>query len=153
MLCLFDMIYVCGINEFENLNLNIFSSIINCSLQLNNYFTNQNVINANLDRPINYMIYDIIQILYYMYNCYNLGKKIIIVDENGIDNAMFIAIMFLMKYHKKNFESIYSTIILHKNIHPKEYYSSINLIEYYLINDLSNSNDNFIQSKTHSLLF
>jgi hypothetical protein len=95
------------------------------------------------------MIYDIIQILEYIYNCCSLNKKIIIVDENGIDNAMFITIMFLMKYYKKKFEEIYSTIILYKNIHPKEYYCSINLIEYYLLNNFSNSNNNLVQSATY----
>jgi hypothetical protein len=151
MFCLFDMIYICGINELENLNLNNFSSIINCSLQLNNSFTSQNVINANLNKPINFMISDIIQILEYIYNCCSLGKKIIIVDENGIDNSMFIAIMFLMKYYKKKFEEIYSSIILYKNIHPKEYYNSINLIEYYLINNFSNLNNNLVLPTTYSI--
>lgn len=151
MFCLFDMIYVCGINELNNLNLNNFSSIINCSPQLNNSLTGQNVINANLNQPINFMISIIIQILDFIYNCCSLGKKIILVDENGIDNAMFITIMFLMKYYKKNFETIYSTIVLHKNIHPKEYYSSINLIEYYLINNFfSNTNNNLVQQTTYS---
>ena len=135
MFCLFDLIYVCGVNEIENLNINNFSSIVNCSLHLNNSLPYQNVINANLNRPINFMISDIIQILEYIYNCCSLNKKIIIVDKNGIDNAMFITIMFLMKYYKKKFEEIYTTIILYKNIHPKEYYYSINLIEYYLINN------------------
>jgi len=140
MFCLFDLIYVCSVNELENLNLNNFSSIINCSIHLNNSLHYQNVINANLNRPINFMISDIIQILEYIYNCCSLNKKIIIVDENGIENAMFIAIMFLMKYYKKKFEEIYSTIILYKTIHAKEYYSSINLIEYYLINNFTNTN-------------
>lgn len=151
MFCIFDMIYVCGINELNNLNLNNFSSIINCSSQLNNSLLSQNVINANLNKPINFMVSYIIQILDYIYNCCSLGKKIIIVDENGIDNAMFITIMFLMKYYKKNFETIYSTITLLKNIHPKEYYSSINLIEYYLINNFSNSNNNLVQSATYTI--
>ncbi len=152
MFCLFDMIYVCGINELNNLNLNNFSSIINCSPQLNNSLSGQNVINANLNQPINFMISIIIQILDYIYNCCSLGKKIILVDENGIDNAMFITIMFLMKYYKKNFETIYSTIVLYKNIHPKEYYSSINSIEYYLINNFfSNSNNSLVQQTTYSI--
>ena len=146
MFCLFDLIYVCSVNELENLNINNFSSIINCSLHLNNSLNYQNVINANLNRPMNFMISDIIQILEYIYNCCSLNKKIIIVDENGIDNAMFITIMFLMKYYKKKFEEIYSTIILYKNVHPKEYYSSINLIEYDLINNFSNPNNNLVQS-------
>ena len=148
MFCLFDLIYICGINELENLNINNFLSILNCSTQLNNSLLCQNVINANLNKPINLMIYDIIQILEYIYNCCSVNKKIIIVDENGIDNAMFITIMFLMKYYKKNFEEIYSTIILYKNIHPKEYYCSISMIEYYLINNFSNINNNFVQSST-----
>lgn len=153
MFCLFDMIYVCGINELENLNLNKISSIINCSIQLNNCFTNHNItnlniINANLNKPINFMIQDIIQILNYIYDCCSLGKKIILVDENGIDNSMFITIMFLMKYHKKKFDEIYSSIILYTNLHPKEYYSSINLIEYYLINNFLNPKNNLIQQNT-----
>ncbi len=35
MFCLFDLIYVCGMNELENLNINNFTSIVNCSLHLN----------------------------------------------------------------------------------------------------------------------
>lgn len=153
MFCLFDLIYVCGTNELENLNVNNFLSIINCSLHLNNSIQFQNVINANLNRPMSYMISDIIQILEYIYDCCSLNKKIIIVDENGIENAMFITIMFLMKYYKKKFIQIYSTIILYKKIHPKEYYSSINSIEYYLLNDFSNSNSNNLsQSDSHLMI-
>lgn len=151
MFCLFDMIYVCGINELNNLNLNNFSSIINCSPQLSNSLSGKNIINANLNKPINFMISYIIQILDHIYNSCCLGKKIILVDENGIDNAMFITIMFLMKYYKKNFETIYSTIVLYKNIHPKEYYISINSIEYYLINNFSNSNNNLVQPTTNMI--
>lgn len=44
MFCFFNVIYVCGINELNNLNLNNFSSIINCSPQLNNSLTGQNII-------------------------------------------------------------------------------------------------------------
>ncbi len=84
------------------------------------------------------MINQIIQLLDSIYNCYISGLKIILVDETGIDNSMFITIMFLMKYHKKNLDSIYTSISIYKNIHPKEYYTSISLVEYYLLNDVYN---------------
>jgi hypothetical protein len=138
MFCLFDRIYICSIEELENLNISNFSYIINCSIQLNNILTYQNVINTNFDKPIYFIINNIIQLLEYIYNCYISGLKIILVDETGIDNSMFITIMFLMKYHKKNYDTIYSTITFYKNIHPKEYYISISSIEYYLLHNISN---------------
>lgn len=138
MFCLFDQIYTCGVQELGNLNLQNFTYIVNCSVQLNNILTHQNVINANLDKPLHYMINDIIQLLNSIYNCYVSGLKIILVDETGIDNSMFVMMMFLIKYHKKNYDTIYSTISLYKNIHPKEYYISISSIEYYLANNIYN---------------
>jgi len=85
------------------------------------------------------MINDIINLLDFIYNCYVSGFKIILVDETGIDNSMFIGIMFLMKLHNKNFDTIYSSITMCKNINPKEYYISISSIEYYLLNNISNN--------------
>ena len=141
MYCLFDMIYTCSVQELENLNLSNFEYIINCSVNLNNVLMYSNIINANLNRPLNFMISDIIQLIDNIYNCHISGIKIILLDETGIDNSMFITIMFLMKYHNKNFESIYSLISFNKLIHPKEYYNSINLIEYYLLNNFSNTSN------------
>ena len=106
---------------------------------------------ANFDEGAGYCVFNDVAVAAQYLLKRSLVKKIIIVDENVIDNAMFITIMFLMKYYKKKFEEIYSTIILYKNIHPKEYYCSINLIEYYLLNNFSNSNsnNNLVQSATY----
>lgn len=134
MFCIFDTIYVCGINELENLNLTKFIHIINCSDKLNNAIVNNKVINANLNKPINLMVNYILELLEFIYTNANSGNKIILVDESGVDNAMFIVIMFLMKLSNKNFETIYQTISASKNIHPKEYYNSINTIQYHLLN-------------------
>ena len=134
MFCLFDKIYVCGVNEFDLLNLNNFNFIINCSPSLNNLFqSNPNYINLNLDQPINLLIDKIIQSLEFIYNCYIRGNKIILLDETGKDNSIFICIMFLMKFYNKDFETIYNSISNYAKIHPKEYYSSIQSVQYFLI--------------------
>jgi hypothetical protein len=68
MFCLFDNIYICGIDDLETLNLANFSYILNCSIKLNNFINNLNYINLNLDKPINLLIENIIGILDFIYN-------------------------------------------------------------------------------------
>lgn len=151
MFCVFDTIYMCGINELENLNLINFAHIINCSDKLNNVITNNKVINANLNKPINFMIHHILELLEFIYTNANSGKKIILVDETGVDNVIFIGIMFMMKLLNKNFVTIYQIISANKIIHPEEYYNSIKTIEYYLLNSNNNAmfthKSDFIQYK------
>lgn len=86
MFCLFDHIYICGIQELDNLNLCKFSYIINCYYLLNNVLIHQNVINTNFDKQLIYLINDITQLLDSIYNCLVSGLKIIMVDETGVDN-------------------------------------------------------------------
>ena len=38
MFCLFENIYICGVNDLNLLNLQHFNYIINCSKNLNNLF-------------------------------------------------------------------------------------------------------------------
>lgn len=133
MFCLFDHIYFCGVNELNSLNLNNFNYILNCSTNLNNLIVSPNFINLNLSQPIENLISNINQILNYILDCLNNNLKIILLDETGKDNSISIGIMFLMKLYKRNFNSIYDSFTNYTQIHPKEYYSSIINIEYYLI--------------------
>jgi len=133
MFCLFDYIYFCGVNELESLNLTNFNYILNCSINLNNLIISPNYINLNLNQPIQNLIPYIIQSLEFILNCLNNKNKIILLDETGKDDSIIVGIMFLMKIYNKNFNSIYDSISNYTQIHPKEYYSSIMNIEYYLI--------------------
>lgn len=51
---------------------------------------------------------------------------------------MFVGIMFLMKYHKKDYQTIYNLITATKNIQSIDYYNSIKTIEYHLIGEHHN---------------
>lgn len=133
MFCLFNNIYICGINEIHSLNLSNFNYILNCSSSLNNIISNSNFINLNFDKPIGMLVNNIIWTLDFIYNSYIQGNKIILLDETGKDNSIFIGIMFLMKYYNANFDSIYNSISNYASIHSKEYYSSILSIEYFII--------------------
>ena len=133
MFCLFDNIYFCGINELNSLNLNEIHFILNCSSNLNNLVLNPNYINLNLFQPINELIGYINNLLNFIFDCLTKKYKIILLDESGKDNAIYIGIMFLMKYYKQNFENIYNSLSNYTTIYPKEYYNSISNIEYYLI--------------------
>ena len=139
MFCLFDNIYICGTNELETLNLANFSYILNCSLRLNNFIQNTNYINLNFDKPINLLIENIIQILDFIYNSCVSNCKIILLDETGKDNSIFIGIMFLMKLYNLNFDSIYNSLSKYLSIHPKEYYNSILSVEYFIIKNIYNN--------------
>ena len=89
------------------------------------------------------MVDNIHQILNFIYDCVIKKYKIILLDETGKDNSIFVTIMFLMKYHNVNFDSIYSSISNYTYIHPKEYYNSICSIEYFIINTTNiNTNTN-----------
>ncbi len=133
MFCLFDNIYICGVNEISSLNLLNFNYILNCSMSLNNIMSNPNFINLNFDKPINMLVNNIIYTLDFIFNSYKEGHKIILLDETGKDNSIFIGIMFLMKYYNTNFDSIYNSISNYASIYPKDYYNPIISIEYYIL--------------------
>ena len=136
MFCLFDNIFICGITELQTLNLSNFNYIFNCSITLNNIIQNSNYINLNLDKPLNLLIENIIWTLDIIYNSCVNNHKIILLDETGKDNSIFIGIMFLMKFYNLNFDSIYNSLSNYINIHPKEYYHSILSIEYFIIKNI-----------------
>lgn len=138
MFCLFDNIYICGINEIQTLNLQNFTYILNCSINLNNIIQSSNFINLNLDKPIDLLIENIISILDFIYNSCACNYKIILLDETGKDNSIFIGIMFLMKIYNLNFDSIYNSLSNYICIHPKEYYNFILSIEYFIIKNVYN---------------
>ena len=139
MFCLFDNIYICGINEIQTLNLANFNYILNCSVTLNNVIQCSNFINLNLDKPINLLIENIILILDFIYNSCMCNHKIILLDETGKDNSIFIGIMFLMKMYNLNFDSIYNSLSNYICIHPKEHYHFILSIEYFIIKNVYNN--------------
>lgn len=151
MFCLFDNIYICGINEIQTLNLANFNYILNCSVQLNNVISSSNFINLNINKPINQMIDIINWCLNFIYSCCVEKFKIILLDETGKDNSIFIAIMFLMKYYNLNFDTIYNSFANYICIYPKEYYNSILSIEYFLINFHNNLfNNQLLQTQSNS---
>lgn len=133
MFCLFDNIYFCGINEIKSLNLEQINYILNCSPNLTNLVSGTNCINLNLYQSIDTLIPHITETLNFIFDCLSKKYKIILLDESGKDNSIFIGIMFLMKYYKQNFSNIYDSLSNYASIHPKEYYNSISSIEYYLI--------------------
>lgn len=150
MFCLLNSIYILGVNELNFLNLNNFNYIINCSISLNNMFSNPNYINLNLDKSINLMINTIVQLFDFLYKCLQSNLKVILLDESGKDNSIFLCIMFMMKYYKKDFETIYFTLSNFLQIHPKEYYNSINDVQYFLLNN-SVFNNNIILNNTNTI--
>ena len=140
MFCLFDNIYICGINELQTLNLTNFTYILNCSVSINNATNNSNYVNLNLDKPINMLINNINWTMDFIYNSCQNGYKIILLDETGKDNSIFIGIIFLIKFYNLNFDTIYNSLSNYINIHPKEYYNPILSIEHFII---KNSNVNY----------
>jgi hypothetical protein len=76
----------------------------------------------------------------FIYNSCKSGHKIILLDETGKDNSIFIGIIFLMKFYNLNFDTIYNSLSNYINIHPKEYYYPILSIEHFII---KNSNVNY----------
>src|SRR3990167_10958299 len=102
MCCLLNSIYILGVNELNFLNLNNFNYIINCSISLNNMFSNPNYINLNLDKSINLMINTIVQLFDFLYKCLQSNLKVILLDESATDNSIFLCIMFMMNYYKKD---------------------------------------------------
>ena len=133
MFCLFDNIYFCGVKDLNSLNLSQIQYILNCSLNLNNLMSVPNYINLNLSQPINNLLPYINNSLNFIYDCLSKKYKIILLDDSGKENSIFIGIMFLMKYYKQNFENIYNSLSNYTSIYSKEYYNSISTIEYYLI--------------------
>jgi hypothetical protein len=72
-------------------------------------------------------------LLNFIFDCLSKKYKIILLNDTGKDESIYIGIIFLMRYYNQNFENIYNSLVYYTNIYPKEYYFSISLIENYII--------------------
>lgn len=131
MFCLFSNILICSLEDLNFLNISNFSYIINCSNKLNNYIVDPNYINLNID-IINYSC---VNLLNQVYNWLeqNIQNKIIILDETGLDNGMYLCIFILMKFLNKSFVDVYDELSKLTKINDKNNYISLEYYENYII--------------------
>jgi hypothetical protein len=135
MFCLYNNIYICGINEVPVFNLNNFNYIVNCTN--NNYNTilniTQNSTNyATID--LSYFNLFVLNNFYSFVQSINSNTKILLVDENGISNASIVGIFLLMKLHNSKFSNIYNSLKLTVNLNTYFYYNNLVIYEQQIIN-------------------
>lgn len=135
MFCLYNNIYICGINEVPIFNLNNFNYIVNCTN--NNYNTILNI----TPNSINYTTIDLSYFNIFVLNNFysfvqsiNNNTKLLLVDENGISNASIIGIFLLMKVHNSKFSNIYNSLKLTVNLNTYFYYNNLIIYEQQIIN-------------------
>ncbi len=121
MFCLFSNIFICGINELSLLNLANYNYIINCENKFNNMITSPNYINLNIEN-FNEGNFNLLSDIYTWIenNCTN--NKIILLDETGQSNAMFLGLYLIMRSKNENFISVYTNTIKYTNLLDINYY-------------------------------
>ena len=127
MFCIFNNILICSINDLQLLNINNFNFIINCSLEYNKLFENPNYINLNIKEFNIFNIDSLFNIINFIIK--NINQKIILLDENGKNNAMVIGLYLFMKYYKINFSYAYDNIKTLTELNNKNYYFFLNNID------------------------
>ena len=134
MFCFLNHIFVCSVDDLQLLNLNNFNCIINCSTNLNNFMYNPNYINLNCD-VFNMNSYKLFcDIYFFIYDKIIKGLKIILLDTNGINNAMIIFMFFYMKYYNLCFSDVFIKIKSHIKLNDVCFYSGLIMFESQLFN-------------------
>lgn len=133
MFCLMNNIYICSLHDLNMLNLSSVTYIINCDKKLNNYITNKNYLNLDVDSFNNNNYIKIKEAVEFIYK-HHQSSKIIILDETGIDNAMRLCIFLLMKIYKMDYLSIYNILANLTKLNTLNNYYDLALVPY-SIND------------------
>lgn len=128
MFCLFSNIFVCSYDEINLLNVNNFNYIINCSLKYNSLLQNENYLNLDIDTFNSSNLTKLFEV--YTWLEQRLNSKIIIFDETGLDNSIFITIYFMMKYNKTNFSTSFDNIVKIIKLKEKIHYSILQQLDY-----------------------
>ncbi len=121
MFCLFSNIFICGINELSLLNLANYNYIINCNNKFNNMITSPNYINLNIEN-FNEGNFNLLSDIYTWIENNFTNNKIILLDETGQGNAMFLGLYLIMRSKNENFISVYTNTIKYTNLLDINYY-------------------------------
>ncbi len=121
MFCLFSNIFICGINELSLLNLANYNYIINCENKFNNMITSPNYINLNIEN-FNEGNFNLLSDIYTWIENNFANNKIILLDETGQGNAMFLSLYLIMRSKNENFISVYTNTIKYTNLLDINYY-------------------------------
>lgn len=131
MFCLFSNIFFCGYEEINLLNLSNFSYVLNCIEEYNNFLSDSNYININLNSSNldNVAIYEEI----YKWLESNSNTRIIILDYTGYDYSMQICMYLIMKLYNRSFLSIYEELSKITTLAEKSYYKFLQINEMNII--------------------
>ena len=151
MFCLFENIFICDLEDLNDLNLINFSFILNCSSKFNNcvretnsynetnWFNKSNYINLDIDTK-NFNNLTFYEEIYNWLEQYS-QKKIIILDQIGLVNGMSLCIYLIMKSSNTSFEIIYDNLSKITKLNNKLFYKFLQDSEKNIIKNDLNSMD------------